>query len=488
MEAILRVSLRPGVSMTEEADQIILEAPLVSPPSTSVTLKKLSPTLQSAIKQLLSGPSSEQDLSAQVLAADGFAGLAKFNVILGQMAGRAMICHTVWSDDAPLLTIVPIAIYYRFDPVKLNPDARYVLSRFALIRRQDDHMLLESPRGYASVVLHNQQAMNALSALSAPCTIQELTEILGQPSDTLAKHILAVLVNAQALTEVASDGKADEDRDEVLMQWEVHDLYFHTRTRMGRHNNSFGKSYLFEESTKPLPAIKPAMSDEIIPLYKPDIEALKKADVPFSQVLENRRSIRSYSEQPITAQQLGEFLYRTARVQISYEDDHGGVTFRPYPGGGALHSLEIYPVIDRCEDLASGLYHYNPLEHHLCKVSERNWHVEALLDMAWQMVAETDRPQVLFVTTARFQRVQWKYASIAYSIILKDLGGLYQTMYLVGEAMNLAPCALGGGHSDLFAQAAGLNYYAETCVGGFVLGSRGEQAPWIFEHFASPFA
>jgi hypothetical protein len=38
--------------------------------------------------------------------------------------------------------------------------------------------------------------------------------------------------------------------------------------------------------------------------------------------------------------------------------------------------------------------------------------------------------------------------------------------------MGLAPCALGGGHSDLFAEAAGLDYYAETSVGEFILGTR----------------
>jgi hypothetical protein len=39
-------------------------------------------------------------------------------------------------------------------------------------------------------------------------------------------------------------------------------------------------------------------------------------------------------------------------------------------------------------------------------------------------------------------------------------------------AMGLAPCALGGGDSDLFARAAGTDYYAETSVGEFLLGSR----------------
>ena len=59
---------------------------------------------------------------------------------------------------------------------------------------------------------------------------------------------------------------------------------------------------------------------------------------------------------------------------------------------------------------------------------------------------------------------------MAYSVILKNVGALYQTMYLVATAMGLAPCGLGGGHSDLFAAAAGLDYLAETSVGEFILG------------------
>jgi hypothetical protein len=47
-------------------------------------------------------------------------------------------------------------------------------------------------------------------------------------------------------------------------------------------------------------------------------------------------------------------------------------------------------------------------------------------------------------------------------------------MYLVATALGLAPCALGGGNSDAFAAAAGTDYYAESTVGEFVLGSRPE--------------
>jgi SagB-type dehydrogenase family enzyme len=61
---------------------------------------------------------------------------------------------------------------------------------------------------------------------------------------------------------------------------------------------------------------------------------------------------------------------------------------------------------------------------------------------------------------------------MAYAAVLKDVGVLYQTMYLVATAMGLAPCALGGGDSDLFAAAIGGDYYAEASVGEFLLGSK----------------
>jgi hypothetical protein len=63
-------------------------------------------------------------------------------------------------------------------------------------------------------------------------------------------------------------------------------------------------------------------------------------------------------------------------------------------------------------------------------------------------------------------------------LILKHVGVLYQTMYCVATAMNLAPCALGGGDSLAFTEATGRDPLEEPCVGEFLLGSRpvGESA------------
>ncbi len=36
---------------------------------------------------------------------------------------------------------------------------------------------------------------------------------------------------------------------------------------------------------------------------------------------------------------------------------------------------------------------------------------------------------------------------------------LYNQMYLVGTALNLHPCGVGGGNSDLFSKVIQSNYY-----------------------------
>jgi SagB-type dehydrogenase family enzyme len=59
-------------------------------------------------------------------------------------------------------------------------------------------------------------------------------------------------------------------------------------------------------------------------------------------------------------------------------------------------------------------------------------------------------------------------------LTLKHVGVLYQSMYLVATAMELASCAIGGGDSDLFAEATKTDYLIETSVGEFILGSQAD--------------
>ena len=285
------------------------------------------------------------------------------------------------------------------------------------------------------------------------------------PNSTL-KGFIQLLAGAHFLT------TAEEKDERALQHWEFHDLLFHARHRKGRHSQPVGGTYRFEKTIPPLPALKSSPTKRSIPLYKPNLETLQQKDPSFATVLEKRASIRTFGDRALHCDQLGEFLYRSARVKELIPNKKQELSKRPYPGGGAIYELEIYPLIHRCQGLSSGLYHYLPYHHALEPISTPNEHTEKLLLDAQNSSEASAAPHVLFLITSRFQRLSWKYESIAYSLILKNLGALYQTFYLTATAMNLAPCAIGCGDSDLFSEATGISYFQETTVGEFMLGTK----------------
>jgi SagB-type dehydrogenase family enzyme len=151
---------------------------------------------------------------------------------------------------------------------------------------------------------------------------------------------------------------------------------------------------------------------------------------------------------------------------------------RVYPSGGAAYALELYLAIRKCTGIDPGLYHYCPAHHDLRLIARMNRNVRDLVDGAAR-AARADRPQVLITVAARFLRTSWKYESVSYALILKEVGALLQTMYLVATVMELAVCAIGGGNSDLFAKAAGTDYYDEGSVGELILGRPPRTLPYV---------
>jgi SagB-type dehydrogenase family enzyme len=79
-------------------------------------------------------------------------------------------------------------------------------------------------------------------------------------------------------------------------------------------------------------------------------------------------------------------------------------------------------------------------------------------------------PQILITIAARFDRIAWKYSAIAYSLILRDVGVMLQTLYLTATDMDLGGCAVGTSNIDLFAKVTGLEFHVEGPVGQFALG------------------
>jgi SagB-type dehydrogenase family enzyme len=353
----------------------------------------------------------------------------------------------------------------------LDRQGTYRLSRWISLRPTADGLLAESLLSGRTLLLDNRSRMRLFFSFLAPLRLEDLLDALDPAA---CEVVLGFLEHCHALEMLSAvvdeDGHLAEET-EGLKHWEFHDLYFHVRSRRGLTHAPVGATFHLWHELAREPVLKPRSRTDCIELEKPDLEQVEQRDPPLTRVLETRRS--RYGTASLDLETLGEFLYRTFRV-TSIEDAGDDLRFlrKVYPSGGSLHSLDLYLVAKRCWGLPYGMYHYRPLEHQLTPLRVEEQELEPLLVEARRGTGGKlkDLPSILFILTTRFRRVAAKYESLAYSAVLKEVGVVYQTMYLVGTAMGLSPCAVGAGDTRRFARVTGIDYHHETSVGEFVLG------------------
>jgi SagB-type dehydrogenase family enzyme len=377
--------------------------------------------------------------------------------LLDRLRAGGWLTTTVTCDGTLVYTMMPRGPDQLLD--QDLPASGCTLSRFAVLRRDGRCMLVESPSASCELRIHEPMALAFIGSL----TQRNRPDVSDSVEPEVARRLLVDLWRGGFL--VRHNGTEEEMR---LAQWSAHELWFHhnsSRSAAGAAGG-FGGTYWAKRRFDPLPGRRESFGGRTIDLLRPDIDRLRVVDTPLTAVIEDRYSVRECDDDaPLTVDQLGEFLFRCARVRATAWHSGQEVSDRPYPTGGSVHELEIYPLVRRVSGIQAGLYHYDAYSHQLGEVPAKSAAAEALLKWA-------GLPQVLLVVTARFGRLMWKYEGMGYTLMLKHVGVLYQNMYLIATAMGLAPCALALGGNDFFAEATGLDQLVESSVGAFGLGSR----------------
>ncbi|MGW0333137.1 SagB/ThcOx family dehydrogenase [Streptomyces sp. NPDC003011] len=373
-----------------------------------------------------------------------------------------------------LLSAVPLSHAARFAPEPPPENIPLKLSRFAVLRRDGDLFQLESPLSLHRVLLHRPEAQWVVAALGRPVSAAKAGD--GVPlAGAVVREILGYLIGTgMVLVAQNSDGDFEEDQDPALRTWSAHDMLFHTRSVMGRDDGDYGATFAHAAQLTPQPAVRHPRRGPVVRLPRPELDEVLDRDPPFTSVLEGRRSVREYDASGLSLRTLGEFLYRTARVRSIGTAGEGETAYpasdRPYPSGGAAYDLEIYLTVRDCPGLPAGIHHYDPQDHCLVLVNEDPAAADELSAGAMAAAALSGPPPVLITLTSRFQRLSWKYSGLAYALVLKHVGALIQTFYLVGSAMGLAGCAVCSEDIAVGAGALGLDWRSESPVGSFVLG------------------
>ena len=399
----------------------------------------------------------------------------ELELLLQRLAQRGLLeyCFRRSLNREDLVVIEPQTADYWPEKARLDNADVLALSRFAYMRRRGNEMVLESPRAAALFRICNPAIAAAIAAMSAPRSIRQLARERTFPGIEL----LALLVDCQIVFKTSKNsGLRQNEGDHNLVFWDFHDLLFHARSTEGRQANPLGGTYPHIGSASPLPAVRPPWAGKKIDLR--DLSAAANENSPFTRLLHERHSTRVFdSQKPITIAELSRFLESTARVLSTWETESKdgpsvAYTARPYPSAGASYELELYLAVGECDGLARGFYHYDAEEHALVAISVRSAEFEALLAQARFAMDAPASPQVLIVITARFGRMSWKYSGLAYALILKNVGVLTQTFYLMATDMELGGCAIGIVNIDLFAKMTGIEFHIEGPVGQFALGRR----------------
>jgi SagB-type dehydrogenase family enzyme len=408
---------------------------------------------------------------------DGNAEDQELGLLVRRLARRGLVEYGLATGEAGDEVVIEpqVADYWPQLPVLGGADMM-VLSRFAYLRRRGHEIVLESPRAGALFRIGHPALAATLVRLATPHSLAWLRRQQGFPGVAM----IALLVDCRILLRInGGDGEGLRARegDDHLVLWDFHDLLFHTHSTEGRHANPIGGVYPYADVMPPPPAIRPRWPGRRIDLG--EAMAALPAPPPIARLLRARHSTREFdARQPITLAELARFLDCAMRVQSTWKSrlDLGDVgpmvtyTTRPYPSGGSSYELETYLAVAHCEGLARGYYHYDADRHALVPIKVRASELEAMLTSAGFAMDASGPPQVLLTIAARFDRVSWKYSSIAYSLILKDVGVLIQTLYLAATDMGLGGCAIGTNNIELFARMTGIEFHIEGPVGQFALG------------------
>lgn len=189
---------------------------------------------------------------------------------------------------------------------------------------------------------------------------------------------------------------------------------------------------------KPIPEDAP-----VIPL--PEVNMSCFPESSLSEAIASRRSIRKFSDDPVTSEELSWLLWATQGVEEVVRD--GVASLRTVPSGGARHPFETYLCINNVTGLEPGLYRYIPFEHSLVRLAEQVPPKKVISGCLGQRF--TGECAVTFIWTVIPYRTEWRYGPVSHKVIAIDAGHVCQNLYLACIASGLGTCAIGAYNQEL---------------------------------------
>ncbi|MCQ9205732.1 MAG: SagB/ThcOx family dehydrogenase [Omnitrophica bacterium] len=180
-----------------------------------------------------------------------------------------------------------------------------------------------------------------------------------------------------------------------------------------------------------------------------------KQGLNLEDTIRKRRSARDYSKKPISQLELSRLLYS------AYGRIKNNPSKRAVWSIEGLYPIELYIFVNNVEGIASGIYHYNVLEHALELLNEGDYRFRiANACLGQKLVGNAN---IAIIKTAIFERVK-HYGDRGYRYVHLDAGVIGENIYLEAISMGLGVCGIGAFFDDQINEMLGIDGVTEAVI------------------------
>lgn len=199
-----------------------------------------------------------------------------------------------------------------------------------------------------------------------------------------------------------------------------------------------------EKSDQELELVRPdaikARSGEIFAL--PAVGKLDFGQISLQDAISQRRSLRKYSDEPLSQEELSFLLYCSSWARDFRSNERMEITFRNVPSAGSRHPIETFVDLRRVAGLKPGLYYYHPIKHCLILYDESPETQNKVFEGCFrQEMIQSSAAN--FIYTAVPYRTTWRYGQRGYRYLYIDAGHIGQNLSLAAEAVGSGACMIG---------------------------------------------
>ena len=178
-------------------------------------------------------------------------------------------------------------------------------------------------------------------------------------------------------------------------------------------------------TSTPAPTVANAAAPRVIVLLTPQLEGTRTLEETLAQ----RRSVREFSDTPLTLAELGQLLW--AAQGITHP-----AGLRTAPSAGALYPLQVYAVT------REATYHYIPRGHQMTAHIQGDMR-PALHAAALQQSPVLNAPAVIVIAAVYAQTAQKYGAERSPRYVHLEAGHAAQNVLLQAVALNLGAVPIG---------------------------------------------